>query len=164
MRGRASSEHGPTPGPGARLRIGEVARRSGIAVETLRFYERAGLLDRPARTASGYRLYDLEVLARLDFIRRAQALGFALAEIKEIVDHKRAGQSPCAEVRAIIRQRLAELDERLEALRRYRAELGRVFREWERLGEADGHVCGLIEGVTMPRAAEHTKPHRRSTR
>ena len=90
------------------LRVGEVARRSGVGIETLRFYERSGLLDRPARTESGYRLYGEDVLERLDFIKRAQTLGFTLDEIKRVIAEKRAGQTPCAEVREIVRRRLQE--------------------------------------------------------
>src|SRR5688572_2124118 len=85
------------------LKIGEVARRAGIGVETLRFYERSGLLDRPARTEGGYRLYDAGALKTLEFIKRAQSLGFTLEEIKRIIAESRAGQRPCAEVRETVR-------------------------------------------------------------
>src|SRR5262245_4379741 len=91
---------------GETLKIGEVAQASGIGIETLRFYEKSGLLDRPSRTGSGYRIYDTEVLARLDFIKRAQVLGFSLDDVKRIIAEKSAGQSPCAEVREIVRRRL----------------------------------------------------------
>ena len=71
------------------LRIGEVSKRSGMGIEALRFYERSGLLERPPRTESGYRVYDEAVLKRLAFIKQAQALGFALDEVKRIVDDAR---------------------------------------------------------------------------
>lgn len=131
----------------ALLKIGEVARRSGIGIETLRFYERSGLLDKPLRTMSGYRMYDEAVIERLDFIKRAQVLGFSLTEIKQIITEKRAGQSPCAEVRAIVRQRLQELDERMKEMRRYRNELAKALGEWDKKGDTKGHVCGLIEST-----------------
>jgi DNA-binding transcriptional MerR regulator len=70
------------------LKIGDVAKRSGIGIEALRFYERSGLLGRPARNQSRYRMYDPEVLERLDFIKRAQVLGFSLDEIKQIIVEK----------------------------------------------------------------------------
>src|SRR5687768_13450794 len=104
------------------LKIGEVSKRSGIGIETLRFYERSGLLDKPNRTISGYRMYDASVIERLDFIKRAQVLGFSLTEIKQIIIEKRTGHSPCAEVREIVRLRLQELDERMKEMRRYRNE------------------------------------------
>lgn len=131
------------------LKIGEVAKQSGTGIETLRFYEKSGLLDRPHRTTSGYRLYDSEVLERLAFIKRAQVLGFSLDEIKRIIAEKRAGQSPCREVREIVRQRLVELDARLAQMRRYRKELAAALSEWEKAGDTEGHICGLIEGTTI---------------
>lgn len=134
---------------GRRLKIGDVAKRSGVSVDALRFYERQGLLDAASRTESGYRLYDDDVLEQLDFIRRAQTLGFSLGEIARIVDEKRRGQSPCAEVRAIVRARLEDVDARLAELKRYRKELAATLAEWEATGDVDGHVCGLIEGTTL---------------
>jgi DNA-binding transcriptional MerR regulator len=131
------------------LRVGQVARRSGVGVETLRFYERSGLLDRPARTENGYRLYGEEVLERLAFIKRAQALGFTLDEIARVIAEKRAGQTPCAEVREIVRRRLQELDERMAQMRRYRREVAAALAEWDKIGESEGHVCGLIEGANI---------------
>ncbi len=138
----------------AALKIGEVAKQSGIGIEALRFYERSGLLGRPRRTGSGYRAYDAAVLQRLDFIKRAQVLGFSLDEIRRIIADKEAGRSPCLEVREIMRDRLEELDERMKEMRRYRRELGAALTKWEDTGELDGHVCGLIEGTEI----EHSNP------
>ena len=134
---------------GAALRIGEVARRSGVGVEALRFYERRGLLGRPARTESNYRVYDESVLERLDFIRRAQAVGFTLDEIGEILAESADGSSPCRHVRELARRKLEELDRRLAELRRHRADLARTLAEWDERGEEEGHVCGLIEHSTL---------------
>lgn len=131
------------------LKIGEVSRRTGIGIETLRFYERSGLLSQPARTEGGYRLYDSEALDTLEFIKRAQALGFTLEEIKRIIVESRAGQSPCDEVRNIVRQRLAELDERLQQMHRYREALSRTLKQWDERGKADGYFCGLIEDAEI---------------
>ncbi len=134
---------------GASLKIGEVAKLSGIGIEALRFYERSGLLGRPARTASGYRIYGSEVLDRLAFIKRAQTLGFTLDEIKQIIAEKQSGQSPCAEVREIVRQRLQELDERMREMRRYRKELGTALEAWDKVRMIEGEICGLIEGTDI---------------
>jgi MerR family copper efflux transcriptional regulator len=133
----------------ARLKIGEVSKLSGIAVETLRFYEKSGLLKRPARTGSGYRMYDGDALERLAFIKRAQVLGFSLNEIKQIIAEKDAGQSPCAAVREVVRRRLHELDERMAQMRRYRKELAGALAEWDEAGDVRGHICGLIEGTEI---------------
>ncbi|HZI19094.1 MAG TPA: heavy metal-responsive transcriptional regulator [Pyrinomonadaceae bacterium] len=139
---------------GGLMKIGEVARRSGVGVEALRFYEKSGLLDARARTEAGYRLYDESALERLNFIRRAQTLGFTLTEIRQIIADSRAGQSPCAEVREVVRRRLAELDERMREMRRYRDQLAATLAAWDATGEAEGHVCGLIEATEpAPRPA-----------
>lgn len=134
---------------GSSLKIGEVSKLSGVGVEALRFYERSGLLGRPARTSSGYRVYDPEVLERLDFIRRAQVLGFSLDEIKQVITERQAGHSPCAEVREIVRRRLQELDERMREMKRYRNELAAALEEWDESGDVQGHICGLIEGTDL---------------
>lgn len=146
------------------LKIGEVSRRSGIGVEALRFYEKGGLLDRPSRTFSGYRVYGEEVLERLAFIKRAQALGFSLDEIRRIVEDARKGESPCDEVREIVRRRMAELDERLRELHRYRRELKSTLEEWDEVGRAPGHICGLIEGSEVGHAAHGKTEGLRRTR
>ena len=128
------------------LKIGDVSKKSGIGIEALRFYEKSGLLDKPSRTFSGYRVYGPEILERLAFIKRAQALGFSLDEIKRIIEDARTGQSPCDEVKEIVSRRLKELDERMREMRRYRRELAETLEEWNRVGRAPGHICGLIEG------------------
>ena len=135
--------------PHGRLKIGEVAKLSGIGIEALRFYEKSGLLRRPARTGSGYRVYSHDVLERLEFIRRAQVLGFTLEEIRQIIAEKDAGQSPCAAVREVVRRRLDELDERMAQMRLFRKELSEALKEWDKAGDIEGHVCGLIEGTEI---------------
>ena len=154
---RASRQAANAAAPAKRLKIGEVAKRSGVGIETLRFYERQGLLGRPARTERGYRLYDESVIEQLEFIRRAQTLGFSLAEIARITAESRAGQSPCAEVREIVRERLAELDRRLAELKRYRKELAATLAEWDEKGDTPGHVCGLIEGSHVEAPASSSR-------
>lgn len=146
------------------LKIGDVAKLSGIGIEALRFYEKSGLLDRPARTESGYRLYGRDVLDRLAFIKQSQTLGFSLDEIRSIVEDARAGKSPCDEVREIVRHRLEELDERMREMRRYRKELAETLEEWDRKGHAPGHVCGLIEGTHMEHQMDKKKGVGKRTR
>lgn len=135
------------------LKIGDVSKQSGVGIEALRFYEKQGLLNHATRTQSGYRLYGAEVLERLEFIKRAQVLGFSLAEIAHIIKEKEAGKSPCFEVREIVRLRLKELDERMKEMRRYRKELAAALLDWDEAKELEGEVCGLIEGtaISQPR-------------
>jgi DNA-binding transcriptional MerR regulator len=136
------------------LKIGEVSKRSGIGIEALRFYEKSGLLDQPSRTYSGYRVYGPLILERLAFIKQAQALGFSLDEIKRVIDDARTGQSPCDEVREIVTRRLEELDERMREMRRYRKELAETLEEWNKVGRAPGHICGLIESSHIEHGAK----------
>jgi DNA-binding transcriptional MerR regulator len=143
-----------TPQAGKAYKIGAVARRAEIGVETLRYYERLGLLGSPRRTESGYRLYTDAIFGRLDFIRKAQAMGFTLEEIARIIQESEQGQSPCADVRRIARQKLEDLDRRLKQLRKYRNELAQTLVEWERKGAEAGKVCGLIESSHVARPPE----------
>src|SRR5579872_666279 len=138
------------------LKIGEVARRAEVGIEALRYYERLGLLGSPRRTAAGYRLYSESIFVRLDFIRKAQAMGFTLEEIARIIQESEKGRSPCADVRRIARRKLEELDLRLKQLRQYRNELSRTLTEWEHKGSAAGKICGLIEDSHIAHAPEKT--------
>ncbi|HMQ02746.1 MAG TPA: heavy metal-responsive transcriptional regulator [Pyrinomonadaceae bacterium] len=135
------------------MKIGEVSRESGIGIEALRFYERSGLLGRPARTQSGYRLYDESILERLAFIKKAQTLGFTLDEIRHIIGDAEKGASPCEDVRAILRSRLSEVAERIRELQRYHREITNTVKEWDKIGRAPGSICGLIEGAEVQNPA-----------
>lgn len=136
------------------FKIGEVAKVTGVGIETLRFYEKSGLVDRPSRTASGYRVYDASIIDRIAFIKKAQVLGFTLDEIRELISHKRAGENPCGHVRAKVKSRLAELDERIRQMTLYRNELAAELKQWEKKRESEGHVCGLIEGSHIEHPAQ----------
>lgn len=130
------------------LKIGEIARESGVGVEALRFYESRGLIEPATRTQSGYRLYDDAVFARLSFIKKAQSIGFTLDEIAHIISDSTHGHTPCADVRRLAAEKLAALEERIRQLQRYRRELRQTVDAWEQQGEAEGEVCGLIEGLS----------------
>jgi MerR family copper efflux transcriptional regulator len=147
------------------LRIGEVSKQSGVGVEALRFYEKQGLLNHTTRTQSGYRLYRDDVLERLEFIKRAQVLGFTLAEIAHLIKEKESGINPCFEVREIVRSRLQELDQRMKEMRRYRKELAAALKDWDAAQEKEGEICGLIEGTMISqalpkRSLQSAIPHR----
>ncbi len=106
-----------------RMRAGQAAKELGVGVQTLHFYEEQGMIPRPPRTESGYRLYTPEIIERVRFIRKAQALGFSLDEIKEILGLAKRGASPCGTVQRALAEKLREVDRRLEDLRGFRAEL-----------------------------------------
>jgi DNA-binding transcriptional MerR regulator len=164
---RAVERSAKIPGaepPAKDLKIGEVSKLSGVGIEALRFYEKQGLLGKPGRTRSGYRLYAPEVLERLEFIKRAQVLGFSLSEIARIISHKEAGESPCGQVRAIVRRRLLEIDERIRRMHEYRNELAAALESWDQSGDLDGHVCGLIETANISHGPPEGPILKRGTR
>lgn len=105
------------------MTIGAVARAAGVNPRTLRYYERIGLLLPASRSVAGYRRYGAPELGRLRFIRRAQGLGLALAEIAAILALRDAGAAPCRHVRALAEAKVAALDARLADLRALRQEL-----------------------------------------
>lgn len=104
------------------VRIGELARRAGVAPSAVRFYEAAGLLPAAERTASGYRVYNLEVLGRLEFIRRARQLGLSLAEIRDLI---RANQNGL--LRHTVAHKLADVERRSQDLLALRSELESMY-------------------------------------
>ncbi len=98
------------------MRIGELAAATGTTTKTLRFYEDAGLLQPASRTSSGYRDYEQHAIARLDFIRRGQTAGLTLAQIRQVLQIRDAGQPPCEHVRDLLGRRLADLDAQIAEL------------------------------------------------
>jgi len=105
------------------LTIGLVARRAGIGVETVRFYERQGLIEEPPRRLSGYREYDDEVVSRLAFIRRAKDLGFTLKEIKELLALRRDPSTPAAEVKRRAEAKIADIESKIHSLQKMKTAL-----------------------------------------
>jgi DNA-binding transcriptional MerR regulator len=126
------------------LLIGDVAKHSGASRKALRLYEAAGILARPRRTPSGYRVYDMGTLAVVAFVRQAQRLGFSLDVIKQIVAIQRSGRLPCPHVHDLVLRKRADLDRRLADLGEMRKRLDAVLRGWRsRCGTAA--VCLHIE-------------------
>jgi DNA-binding transcriptional MerR regulator len=105
------------------MRIGAIAERAGVPAKTIRFWEDEGLLPPPVRTPAGYRDYGPAVLDRLGFIRHAQAAGFSLAAIRQVLEIRDGGEPPCVHVTELIGRRLAEVDARLAELTRTRDQL-----------------------------------------
>src|SRR5213080_1201043 len=111
----------------ASLQIGQVAKRTGLTVDAIRFYEKSGLLPRPARTEGGYRLYHEREVADLEFIQKAQQLGFSLNEIRELFSIQRHQQEMCVHVRDLIAQKLAVVRSKIEKLQTLEEVLAAAF-------------------------------------
>ena len=107
------------------LTIGQVARAAGVNVETVRYYQRVGLVTEPPKPASGFRIYSSETIDRINFIKRAQQLGFNLKEISELLD---LGEGRCADVRTRAEEKRAHIDSQIADLRRLRETLDSLIR------------------------------------
>ncbi|MCK0113026.1 heavy metal-responsive transcriptional regulator [Ornithinimicrobium sp. F0845] len=106
-----------------RLRVGQLARQAGVTTDTIRFYEREGLLPEPARTPSGYRDYGPEATDRLAFIQGCQRLGLRLSDIRQLLGIRDTGVCPCGHAEEHLRRRIAEVDAELERLSTLRSEM-----------------------------------------
>jgi MerR family copper efflux transcriptional regulator len=127
------------------LTIGEVARRAGVGVETVRFYERRGLLSEPARKASGYRQYTADVVTRLRFIRRAKELGFSLNEVLELTALRLDPSATCADVRKRARAKLSDIEAKIQDLERMKAALVKLTAACKGHGSLEG--CSILEAL-----------------
>src|SRR5918996_3065646 len=105
------------------LLIGEVAQRAGVSAPTVRYYEEIGLLPPARRSTAGYRRYSEDTVEELRFIRKAQALGFSLDEIAEILRLSRSGKTPCSHVLSLAHQHLAAVEERIRQLQQFKDHL-----------------------------------------
>lgn len=131
--------------------IGELAARSGLTPDALRYYERLGLLPSPQRTPGGFRVYTPAALDRLRFIKQAQALGLSLQEIGALVSYTdRGGLKRCQRVRDLLQRKIADLDTRLAELQEFRRTLHGYFEECERtLAQRNRAECPVIEHLEV---------------
>lgn len=129
------------------MRIGEAAEAAGVAAQTIRFYERRGLLPRPPRGPNGYRDYDASVLAQLAFIRSGQSAGLTLVELASILDQRREGAVPCAHVHSLLTTKLNDIRTRQEELTALERDLEGLISRSHRLDPADctdSKICHII--------------------
>ncbi len=126
----------------APLTIGRLAKRAGVNVETVRYYQRIGLLDEPPRPPGGFRHYPPEAVARLRFIRRAQQLGFRLQEIRELLD---LADGPCTDVQARARQTRERIQRQITDLQSLRDTLDTLLAACER--EGNTRHCPIVESL-----------------
>lgn len=130
------------------MQIGELAKRSGVSVQTVRYYERYGLLRKPERKPSRYRVFGDRDVHHLRFILHSKTLGFTLDEIKHILHLREKQACPCGEVLRIGEERLTELEAQIEELTNFRNQLARAVKDWKKCpGKAPSGdaICVLIE-------------------
>ncbi|HJU43909.1 MAG TPA: heavy metal-responsive transcriptional regulator [Vicinamibacterales bacterium] len=131
------------------LRIGQLARDSGVSADTIRYYERLGLLPRPSRTPNGYREFPDGAVTRVHVIRNAVRFGFPLKEVARFLKVRDAGGAPCDQVRAVGQKLLIQMDEKIAELVTTRAAMAATLQDWDtRLARAGGgHRAHLLEAV-----------------
>jgi len=127
------------------LRTGELARLAGVNVETLRFYERQGLLPPPPRRASDYREYPPEAAGLVRFIKRAQLLGFSLRQIKELLALREVPRASCGDVMVLAQNKIEEIDAKISDLRAMRSALAGLLKGCS--GTAPIAECPIIESL-----------------
>lgn len=134
------------------LQIGSVATRCGLSVDTIRFYEKQGLIAKPARSQGGFRLYEENAVERLSFVSRAQTLGFSLDEIRELLLLRNAGEEGCTHVHDLLDEKLIVIRGKITELRRLERHLreakGRCDRELARVCIGS---CPVIEEIARSR-------------
>jgi DNA-binding transcriptional MerR regulator len=137
-------------------RIGEVAQRTGVSVETLRYYEKRRLLNAPARTQGGYRVYPDAVVHQVKFIKQAQSLGLTLEDIHQLAAGRlRTNHAPsCRKVRDLLTRRIEDIDARIKELREFRRTLHDHLTTCDRaLASAAEPACPTIEALDEPKRA-----------
>jgi DNA-binding transcriptional MerR regulator len=134
-------------------RSGELAELTGISTDTLRHYERKGVLAHPFREANDYRQYPASALQRVRLIRRAIAVGFTLDELASVLNVRDSGGAPCMEVRALAAAKLSDIETRLREMSELRKELRAVLKDWDTRLErrAPGQRVHLLESLTVGR-------------
>ncbi len=130
------------------LSIGQIARRAAVGVETVRYYEREGLLNRPQRKPSGYRVYGDDVVARLRFIRRAKTLGFTLKEIKDLLSLRLDENASCGSIKKRAELKIADIETRIDTLKRMKKALGGLVAACD--GRSTVSRCSILEALDHP--------------
>ena len=127
------------------LKIGEVAERSGVNLQTIRYYEREGLLPKPPRLSSGYRVFPESAVRRVRFIKRAQELGFTLAEIRELLSLRIDAVGDSSQVRVLARAKIRDIDEKIHTLTAIKEALTSVTDRCSGCGPAS--ECPILDSI-----------------
>ena len=128
-----------------KLKIGQVAKLAGISVETVRFYERQGLLENPPRKESGYRQYPPEAVLRISFIKKAKEVGFSLKEIKELLSLRLDSTTICADVRSLAEAKICDIEQKIQALQKMKQALADLTAACN--GDAPVSKCPILKSL-----------------
>jgi DNA-binding transcriptional MerR regulator len=135
------------------IQIGKVSEQTGVSIDAIRFYEKQRLLDRPPRTEGGFRLFNAQDIERIQFIQRAQQLGFSLPEIRELLVLWRGDGEACSHVRDLLRAKVAAVRHKITELGVLEEQLTKNLRKCERQlkvsGDSHKGCCPVIEGIAQ---------------
>jgi len=143
----------------SRMTIGELAKACGVGVETIRFYERSGLVADPRRKGVGYRDYPEDAARRVRFIKQAQGLGFTLKEIADLLALRVSPRTTCADVRAKASAKIADIQEKVRTLRSYEAALQQLVAQCS--GSDASSDCPILDAIE-DQGSNHHRPAGRS--
>jgi len=129
------------------LNIGQVAKQTGVTVETIRFYEKQSLIATPQRTDAGYRQYPLETVKRLRFIQHAKEVGFTLKDIGELLALRQEPRTSCADIKIRTTQKIEEVDQKIRDLQRIRDALARMIMKCSGRGALS--TCPILEELNL---------------
>lgn len=127
------------------LTIGKLASRGDVNVTTIRYYERRGLLPKPTRAPSGYRLYADDVVRRLRFIRQAQLLGFSLTEIQDLLSLRMQPDTTCADIRLLAKEKISAVDQKISDLQRIKSALTKLASACR--GKGPTSECPILDAL-----------------
>jgi len=130
------------------LTIGQLARRVGVKLPTIRYYERRGILPRPFRTAGGYRVFDSEAVRRVSFVKHAQTLGFTLKKIEELLALRLDSENKCNDVRDRAEAKVRDVEQKLKHLHAIKKSINRLIDACHGRGSASD--CPLLESLESP--------------
>lgn len=125
--------------------IGQIAKQSGVSVETIRYYEKEGLIEEPERKESGYRQYNGDAIARLSFIQQAKELGFSLKEIGELLSIKSDANTVCSDVKQLAQEKLGDIECKIKMLQRMRKSLKKLIDVCP--GKAPINDCPILDAL-----------------
>ncbi len=143
------------------MKIGEVAKAAGIGIDAIRFYEREGLVEKPARRPSGYRVYEPDIVRRLRFIRHAKALGFSLKEVSELLSLDADPHATAGDVQRLAEKRRADIGDRIRSLQRMRGALRRLAAGCP--GRGPTRSCSILRSLTEPARGQTSSRTPRNT-